>query len=126
MWTTRSWRYTTFLTRRFDREDGGKLHTQTLAALSPGCDSYEKLLQVCRKMRLSETVCEEVFRRMVFNIITNNTDDHDKNFSFIMNRKGKWKLSPAYDITFIFNKGGYQPKKQMPYGSRQSYRYITQ
>lgn len=100
-----------FLTRRFDREDGGKLHTQTLAALSPGCDSYEKLLQVCRKMRLSETVCEEVFRRMVFNIITNNTDDHDKNFSFIMNRKGKWKLSPAYDITFIFNKGGYQPQK---------------
>lgn len=102
-----------FLTKRFDRAaNGDKLHTQTLAALYPQADSYEKLLWVCRKMRLSEKDCEEVFRRMVFNVLANNTDDHDKNFSFIMDKTGKWRLSPAYDITFIFNYGGYQPQEE--------------
>lgn len=99
-----------FLTKRFDRNGEKKLHTQTLAALYPGVDSYEKLLWVCRKMRLSEKDCEEVFRRMVFNVLANNTDDHDKNFSFIMDEEGRWCLSPAYDMTFIFNIGGYQPQ----------------
>lgn len=101
-----------FLTRRFDRADGGKLHTQTLAALCPGTDSYEKLLNVCRKMRLPEKSCEEVFRRMVFNILANNTDDHDKNFSYIMDKDGNWELSPAYDMTFVFNRGGFQPQEE--------------
>ena len=73
-----------FLTKRFDREGEEKLHVQTIAALCPGTDSYEKLLGVCRKMRLPEKDAEEVFRRMVFNILANNTDDHDKNFSFVM------------------------------------------
>lgn len=99
-----------FLTKRFDRNGEKKLHTQTLAALYPGTDSYEKLLWVCRKMRLSERDCEEVFRRMVFNVLANNTDDHDKNFSFVMDESGGWSLSPAYDMTFIFNIGGYQPQ----------------
>lgn len=99
-----------FLTKRFDRDGEEKLHTQTLAAIYPGADSYEKLLWVCRKMRLSERDCEEVFRRMVFNLIANNTDDHDKNFSFVMDSSGHWSLSPAYDLTFIFNIGGYQPQ----------------
>lgn len=99
-----------FLTKRFDRNGEKKLHTQTLAALYPGADSYEKLLWVCRKMRLSERDCEEVFRRMVFNVLANNTDDHDKNFSFVMDESGRWSLSPAYDMTFIFNIGGYQPQ----------------
>lgn len=102
-----------FLTKRFDRTaDGGKLHTQTLAALCPQTDSYEKLLWVCRKMRLSERDCEEVFRRMLFNVLANNTDDHDKNFSFIMDKTGKWRLAPAYDMTFIFNYGGFQPQEE--------------
>lgn len=101
-----------FLTKRFDRTDEEKLHTQTLAALNPGTDSYEKLLGVCRKMHLSEKDCEEIFRRMIFNILANNTDDHDKNFSFIMDKNGHWELAPAYDMTFIFNKGGYQPQEE--------------
>lgn len=84
---------------------------QTLAALYPEADSYEKLLMVCRKMRLPESTQEEVFRRMVFNILANNTDDHNKNFSFLMDESGCWRLSPAYDVTYIFNVGGFLPEK---------------
>ena len=99
-----------FLTKRFDRDGETKIHMQTLAALYPEADSYERLLWVCRKMRLPESDSEEVFRRMVFNILANNTDDHNKNFSFLMDRQGRWSLSPAYDLTFIFNIGGFQPE----------------
>ena len=101
-----------FLTRRFDRDNSGKLHIQTLAAMCPGADSYEKLTAVCRKLQLPETDIQELFRRMVFNFLANNTDDHNKNFSFVMDRKGKWSLAPAYDMTFIFNTGGFQPNKE--------------
>ena len=101
-----------FLTRRFDRDETGKLHTQTLAAMYPEADSYEKLMTVCRKLHLPEVDCQEVFRRMVFNVLANNTDDHNKNFSFIMSRQGTWRLSPAYDLTYIFDTGGYLPNKE--------------
>lgn len=101
-----------FLTKRFDRDETGKLHTQTLAAMMPEADSYEKMLLVCRKLHLPEIDCKEVFRRMVFNILANNTDDHHKNFTFIMNRKGVWRLSPAYDMTYIFDTGGYLPNQE--------------
>ena len=100
-----------FMTKRFDRKNGKKVFTQTLAALYPDADSYEKLLTVCRKLHLPETDCQEVFRRMVFNILANNTDDHNKNFTFIMDRQGTWRLSPAYDMTYIFDTGGYLPNK---------------
>ena len=100
-----------FITHRFDRDKERKLHMQTLAALYPDADSYEKLLMVCRKMRLPESTQEEVFRRMVFNILANNTDDHNKNFSFLMNESGQWQLSPAYDMTYTFNVGGFLPEK---------------
>jgi len=100
-----------FLTQRFDRDKTGKLHTQTLAAMSPEADSYEKLLAVCRKLHLPEVDCQEVFRRLVFNVLANNTDDHSKNFTFVMNRKGLWRLSPAYDMTYIFDTGGFLPDK---------------
>lgn len=99
-----------FITERFDRKDGTKIHTQTLAAMDPDANSYEKLLLVCRKLRLPDSSECEVFRRMVFNYLTNNTDDHNKNFSFLMSPRGEWSLSPAYDLTFIFNNGGYQPE----------------
>lgn len=99
-----------FITLRFDRQEDNKLHMQTLAALYPEADSYEKLLMVCRKMRLPEQTQEEVYRRMIFNILANNTDDHNKNFSFLMDESGKWRLSPAYDMTYIFNTGGYLPE----------------
>ncbi len=100
-----------FITRRFDRDGSHKLHMQTLAALYPDADSYEKLMMICRKMRLPESTQEEVFRRMVFNILANNTDDHNKNFSFLMDEFGHWRLSPAYDLTFIFNTGGFLPER---------------
>ncbi len=100
-----------FLTKRFDRDGNKKVHTQTLAAISPDADSYEQLIAVCRKLHLPEADCQEVFRRMVFNVLANNTDDHNKNFSFIMNEDGIWRLSPAYDITYVINRGGYLPNK---------------
>ena len=114
-----------FLTKRFDRNETGKLHTQTLAAMDPDADSYEKLFAVCRKLHLPETDCQELFRRMVFNILANNTDDHHKNFTFIMNRQGTWRLSPAYDMTYIFDTGGYLPNKEHCLMIRGKYKDIT-
>ncbi len=101
-----------FLTQRFDRPGGEKLHMQTLAAMDPEANTYEQLLLVCRKLQLQESDTAEVFRRMVFNYLANNTDDHHKNFSFLMNKKGEWSLAPAYDMTYIFNRGGYQPESE--------------
>ena len=100
-----------FLTKRFDRDGEKKIHTQTLAAIYPDAESYEQLITVCRKLRLPEADCQEVFRRMAFNILSNNTDDHNKNFSFVMNEDGSWRLAPAYDITYIIDSGGYLPNK---------------
>lgn len=100
-----------FMTKRFDRYDGKKLHTQTLAAICPDADSYEQLITVCRRLHLPETDCYEVFRRLVFNVLANNTDDHNKNFSFVMSEDGTWRLSPAYDITYIFDNGGFLPNE---------------
>lgn len=114
-----------FVTKRFDREGERKLHMQTLAALYPEADSYERLLWVCRKMRLSELDSEEVFRRMVFNILANNTDDHNKNFSFLMDEQGRWSLSPAYDLTYIFNTGGFMPETRHCLMIRGKYDGIT-
>lgn len=101
-----------FLTKRFDRENNKKIYTQTLAAIYPGADSYEQLISVCRRLQLPESDCQEVFRRMVFNILSNNTDDHNKNFSFIMKEDGSWRLAPAYDITYVINRGGYLPNDE--------------
>ena len=92
-----------FLTERFDRADGRRVHVQTLAAMAPGVDSYEGLMDVCRRLGLGVDALTEVFRRMVFNILSNNTDDHNKNFSFLIGADGRWSLSPAYDMTFIFD-----------------------
>jgi len=89
-----------FLTQRFDRVEGEKLHTQTLAAMSSLADTYEDLFVVGRKLHLSAAEQAQQFRRMVFNVLAMNVDDHTKNFSFVMDRKGTWKLSPAYDLIF--------------------------
>ena len=114
-----------FITKRFDREDDKKIYTQTLAAISPDADSYEQLISVCRKLHLPEADCQEVFRRMVFNILANNTDDHNKNFSFIMDENGAWKLSPAYDITYIIDNGGFLPNEDHCLYIRAKLRNIT-
>ena len=102
-----------FLTRRFDRmENGEKLHTQTLCGLAhfdfnlPGAYSYEQLFQTMRSLRLPYSDAEQMFRRMVFNIVARNQDDHTKNFSFLMDKNGVWKLAPAYDMTFAYNSAG--------------------
>ena len=92
-----------FLTERFDRKKGEKLHTATLQALAGETASYEQIMRVCRKMRLPYPDMEQVFRRAVFNYLTGVCDDHDKNFSFILSPDGIWRLAPAYDVTFTVN-----------------------
>lgn len=74
---------------------------------------------------MPETDCYEVFRRMVFNVLANNTDDHNKNFSFIMNEDGTWRLAPAYDITYIFDSGGFLPNEDHCMYIRAKLRGIT-
>ncbi len=114
-----------FITKRFDRDGERKIYTQTLAAISPDADSYEQLIAVCRKLHLPEADCQEVFRRMVFNILANNTDDHNKNFSFIMSEDGTWRLSPAYDMTYIIDTGGFLPNEDHCMYIRAKLRNIT-
>lgn len=92
-----------FLTERFDRKNGRKLHTATPQALNGETFSYERLLKVCRKLRLPYPDMEQVFRRAVFNYLSGVCDDHDKNFSFVLTPNGSWRLAPAYDVTFTVN-----------------------
>ncbi|HUN79342.1 MAG TPA: type II toxin-antitoxin system HipA family toxin, partial [Solirubrobacteraceae bacterium] len=101
-----------FMTRRFDRpEDGGKLHMQTVAALEhvsynePGTYSYEQLMLLIRRLGLPTPVAEQQFRRMAFNVIARNQDDHVKNVAFLMGRDGAWSLAPAYDVTWAWRPG---------------------
>ena len=102
-----------FMTRRFDRLAGGeKLHMQSLCALAhfdfnhPGAYSYEQALLTIRQLGLPMAAVEEQFRRMVFNIIARNQDDHVKNIAFLMNKEGEWSLAPAFDVTYSYNPTG--------------------
>ena len=99
-----------FLTRRFDRRDGRKIFTQTLAAVDPDAHSYEALFRTARELVVPKPEIDELFRRAVFNVLANNTDDHEKNFSFLMDQDGQWHLSPAYDMTFIIATNGREPQ----------------
>ena len=90
-----------FLTERFDRHASEKVFTQTLAAVNPEAYCYEDLFSTCRQLSIPQDELNELFLRMVFNLLSNNTDDHAKNFSFIMEKDGSWHLSPAYDLCFI-------------------------
>jgi serine/threonine-protein kinase HipA len=101
-----------FMTRRFDRPDeGGKLHMQTVGALEhvsynePGSFSYEQALLLVRRMGLGTGAVEQMFRRMVFNVVARNQDDHVKNIAFLMDRSGAWSLAPAYDVTWAWKPG---------------------
>lgn len=89
-----------FITKRYDRKNGSKLHTQSFAALAPQSSSYEELFEVAEKLKLSREDIIELYRRLLFNILMHNVDDHARNFSFIMDPTGKWSLSPAYDISY--------------------------
>ncbi len=102
-----------FMTKRFDRTDTGqKYHMQSFAALEhydfnkAGAYSYEQAFQTMRKLGLAMDDIEEQFRRMVFNIVARNQDDHVKNIAFLMNRSGAWSLSPAFDMTYSYNPAG--------------------
>lgn len=91
---------THFLTQRFDRNGNEKIHTQTLAAMSPTSDSYEDIFALIRRLNLPYEDSKQLYLCMVFNVIARNVDDHSKNFSFCMDRDGVWRLSPAYDLTY--------------------------
>lgn len=109
-----------FLTKRFDRENGGKIHMQTLCGIAHydyrmlRSYSYEQAFNVMRALRLPYSDAQEMFRRMVFNVILRNQDDHTKNISFLMDKTGRWRLSPAYDMGFAYNpQGGWTSQHQM-------------
>jgi serine/threonine-protein kinase HipA len=91
---------THFLTLRFDRKGNERIHTQTLAALSPGSDSYEDIFALIRRLNLPYEDSKQQYLRMVFNVMSRNVDDHSKNLAFCMSPDGTWRLSPAYDLTY--------------------------
>lgn len=101
-----------FMTKRFDRESGDvKHHVQTFCALRHfdynlmNSFSYEQLFQCMRELKLSYADAEQMFRRLVYNVIARNCDDHTKNFSFILKKDSKWELAPAYDICHAYRPG---------------------
>ena len=115
-----------FMTQRFDRlPSGDKLHMQSLAAIAhldfnmPGVYSYEQAFDIMRRLELPTKTAAQLFRRMVFNIIARNQDDHVKNIAFLMNRQGKWSLTPAYDVTYSYQKSGqWTSSHQMTLGGK--------
>lgn len=94
-----------FLTQRYDRVGGEKIFTQTISALMPGVDSYDELFYTSDKLGIKEKEREELFRRMVFNLFSGNIDDHNRNFSFTMDKEGVWNITPAYDLMFTADIG---------------------
>ena len=107
-----------FMTKRFDREENVKHHTQTLCGIQHfdyndmfGY-SYEQVFQTMRKLRLTYPEAEEMFRRLVFNVLATNYDDHTKNFSFILKKGEKWRLAPAYDICFAYDETNHWVSQQ--------------
>jgi serine/threonine-protein kinase HipA len=101
-----------FMTKRFDRMDNGqKIHMQSLCGIrhfdfnQVGFYSYEQVFETMRMLRLPYPEAEELFVRMVFNVLARNCDDHTKNFAFLMDQDGKWSLSPAYDICYAYRPG---------------------
>jgi len=102
-----------FMTRRFDREsDGGKIHVQSLCALghydfnAAGEYGYEQAFSVIQQLNLGHETMQEMYRRMVFNVLARNQDDHSRNIAFLMSRTGQWRLSPAFDVIWAFNPTG--------------------
>lgn len=110
-----------FMTRRFDRTvSGQKIHMQSFCAMEhfdfkqAGAHSYEQALRTIRKLAMPMSMIEEQFRRMAFNIIARNQDDHVKNIAFLMDKSGNWSLSPAFDMTYSYNpQGDWTSRHQM-------------
>ena len=101
-----------FMTRRFDREGKQKLHLQSLCALrhldfrQKATHDYNQYLQAVQALNLAQSALEEAFRRIAFNVMARNCDDHTKNFAFLLPEGGHWQLAPAYDVTFAYNPKG--------------------
>ncbi len=108
-----------FMTRRFDRtDDNEKIHIQSFCAMMHFdfndvlSYSYEQLFQTMRILRLPYQDAEQLFIRMVFNVLSKNCDDHTKNFSFMMHKNGEWRLSPAYDVCHAYRPGSQWVSQQ--------------
>lgn len=102
-----------FMTRRFDRDAiGQKIHMQSLCALghydfnASGEYGYEQAFAVIHRLNLGHEVLRQMYRRMIFNVVARNQDDHTRNIAFLMDHEGKWSLSPAFDITWSYNPTG--------------------
>ena len=102
-----------FMTQRFDRRaDGARLHMQSLGALAhldfnqARAHGYEQALLIMRQLGLPKAQIEQQFRRMVFNVVARNQDDHVKNIAFLMDKTGRWSLAPAFDVTWAYNQQG--------------------
>lgn len=115
-----------FMTRRFDRlASGEKMHMQSLCALAhfdfnvAGAYSYEQAFLTIRQLDLPMAAIEEQFRRMAFNIVARNQDDHVKNIAFLMDKAGQWSLAPAFDVTYSYNpEGSWTATHQMSMNSK--------
>jgi serine/threonine-protein kinase HipA len=100
-----------FITQRFDRFGNTKRHVQTLAGMDhvnykiPGSYSYAELFALARQLKLTTSDALQLFRRMVFNVVARNHDDHAKNFAFILTDQGRWQLAPAYDVAYSYKPG---------------------
>lgn len=107
-----------FMTKRFDRERNEKHHIQSLCGLQHydfndmNGYSYEQLFQTMRMLKLTYPEAEEMFRRMVFNVLATNYDDHTKNFSFLLKKDEDWRLAPAYDLCFSYDETNHWVSKQ--------------
>lgn len=119
-----------FMTKRFDRKPvtGEKVHMQSLGALAhydfnePGAHSYEQTADLLYRLNMGQAEIEQLFRRMVFNELARNLDDHVKNISFLMDKQGVWSLSPAYDVTYAYNpKNRWLAKHQMTINGKQEH-----
>ena len=109
-----------FITRRFDRLGGdGKLHMQSLGGMAhmdfnrPAANTYEAAFQVLQRLKLGRQASEQLYRRMLFNVVSHNHDDHVKNIAFLMDRRGAWQLAPAYDLAYNHNPAGWTREHQM-------------
>lgn len=107
-----------FITKRFDRTDNGeKLHKQTINGFAgmdyskPGMYSYEQIFSIIRQLQLPHKDLEQLYTRMVFNVLARNQDDHTKNFALLMDNTGKWSLAPAYDVCYSYNPSGIWTNK---------------
>ena len=122
----RLWNKRHFMTRRFDRlADGDKLHAQTLGAIAhmdfndPTAYSYEQAFRVTRRVVNDARAYEQLFRRMAFNVLAWNCDDHVKNIAYLMDRRGEWRLAPAYDMCYAYNpEGDWTSHHQMSVNGR--------